>query len=201
MTNVNINKSEHIAKFPQHGTPYSGLRKKGDHKRAYTVAALAMAGMVQWDSKEGTIAGFSDGSRSRASTLLGSSAFRHWASTTGRIGESGLTEAGRVEVSNSLKGSGNLNTIPGLISAYIGAFADGILREPGTGAVIERYNADAKLVALETAPKATKAPSKGTSKASTRKASTSAQKASKPSTRRASAKKAQPVMITPESKA
>ena len=194
MAQFTVNTSEHIAKLPEHGTPYSGFRKLGDHKRAYTVASLAMAGMLAWDEAEGIIKGFGLGSMERLSTMLGTSAFRHWTKTTGRVDAGRLTVSGQNEVTGSLLGKANLNTVSGLVTAYLHAFADGMLREPGTGNVIERYRADAKLAALPQAEVKPEAKAEAKPKAEAK-----AKPARKP---KAEAKpKPARVMITPKPKA
>ena len=189
-----ISTSSALVHIPAHGTPYSGIRKNGDHKRAYTVATLAACGLIQWDAKAGKITGFEAGDISLLSSMLGNSAFNHWTRTTGRVDKESrkLTVNGQNEVTGSLIGKGNLNTIPGLITAYIAAFASGILKEPGTGNVIERFNANVQSKAASKPVQPAKAETKPVTPAKQTKP------ASKPT--RASKAKAKPVLITPKAK-
>ena len=195
-----INQNATLVHIPAHGTPYSGIRKNGDHKRAYTVATLAACGFIQWNAKAGKVTGFAAGNVSLLSSMLGNSAFNHWTRTTGRVDKESrkLTVNGQNEVTGSLIGKGNLNTIPGLITAYIAAFASGILKEPGTGNLIERFNAnvETKATTATTATTATKATKATTATATKAKATTKATKA----TTKATKAKPVPVLITPESK-
>ena len=198
-----INQNATLVHIPAHGTPYSGIRKNGDHKRAYTVATLAACGFIQWNAKAGKVTGFEAGNLSLLSSMLGNSAFNHWTRTTGRVDKESrkLTVNGQNEVTGSLIGKGNLNTIPGLITAYIAAFASGILKEPGTGNLIERFNANVQSTAPSKAPaKAAKAASKPVQPAKAATTSKAPAKAAKaPSKARKAPAKAR-IMIDPKAK-
>jgi hypothetical protein len=200
---TNENASVYI---PAHKAPYNGLRneRKGVHFRTYTIAAACYAGLVTWNVKEGKMEGFAKGNPDLFSRMIGTSAGNYW-NKAGRFQNGEFTKDGRDVIEKSLKGeaSGGYNaSIPGLVSAYIAAFDTGILKEPGTGNVIERWNA--KFPKPEQpAQKAAQKPAQPAKVASGTKP---AQKAAKPAQKAAqkaapsTKAKAAPVLITPKAK-
>ena len=189
MTNQNQNVEAFI---PQYKAPYNNLRAdKGNHKRSYTVACFVFLGMANLDEKTGTVSkGPDTATQCDIGQLLGTSASKYW---TGKrwIIDGQLSEDGLDTAQKSFKGEAHLVAIPGLVGAYVEALKTGILYNPGTKNVLERFRYPVQL------NKATKATTKATTATKATKATTATATKAKATTK---ATKAKPVLITPKAK-